>query len=85
MKCTKLHFLQCAELKFLSQQMEVRGFKPGTIPGGVSDALLANQRLSTGIFCVVQRQGRGRVPIRRVGKDRRGCSMKKLAFAKPLL
>ena len=50
MKGTKLHFLQCAELKFLSQQMKVGGFKPGTIPGGISDALLANQTLNTGIF-----------------------------------
>lgn len=53
MKCTKLHFLQCAELKFLSQQMKVGGFKPGTIPEGISDALLANQRLNTGIFVCV--------------------------------
>lgn len=82
MKCTKLHFLLCAELKFLSQQMKVGGFKTGTIPGGISDALLANQRLNTGIFCHVQRQvGRGSI---RLGKIKEAAA-NRLAFTKPLL
>lgn len=33
MKCTKLHFLQFAELKFLSQQMKLGGFQASIIPG----------------------------------------------------
>lgn len=56
MKCAKLPFLPCAELKFLSQQMKLGGFQPDSIPGGISDALLANQRLNIGIFHDVWRQ-----------------------------
>lgn len=36
--------------------MKLGGFQPDSIPGGISDALLANQRLNIGIFHDVWRQ-----------------------------
>lgn len=51
--------------------MKLGGFQPGTMPGGISDALLANQRLNIG-FSVMLGDGWPRGSIARMGEDRRG-------------
>lgn len=47
--------------------MKLRGFQPGTLPEGISDALLANQRLNIGFF-VMLGDGWPRGSIARVGE-----------------
>nr|KAF6433760.1 hypothetical protein HJG59_008830 [Molossus molossus] len=63
----------------------MRGFQSGTTPGGVSDALLVNQRLNVGTICDVWRWRVGAGAALEGWEKIERFGAKKLALTRPLL